>query len=376
MQLSQVPACQQRGWQRDAAHKPFPLISVAQHCFYLLSMHITSGEAPLGEWEAYRVRPSFAGPVTAWEGAQAGAEDSGTAAGGGGSLLRSQRRLVLTARALLERRTDSYEASYPSTSSGQAVLNRLAEAELGTPADRSITAWLAWMPPMLTGMPCPPFMTCATCKCRWRCGTSSATSRLWSAMHGGPSGSASSGHMAGRRRCSSHRRAMLWRQRYWTQLRSGRPVSAAPSRTTQGASLASHREHAVKLILIRRASTPAVACLQVAAGRPIAVLPCPSATGSVIRSGNSGGSSAPVTIQVLQAFSEMEHVMAFTSVACPLHTCFLPHIYTSEQHRQKAQRAASHMSTVCLPFSQQTFAGATGSRAGADRPVSTGCCGA
>lgn len=73
----------------------------------------SKGEAPLGEWEAYRVRPSFAGPLTALEGAQAGAEDSGLEAGsgGGGSVLRSQRRLVLTARALLERRTDSYEVS-------------------------------------------------------------------------------------------------------------------------------------------------------------------------------------------------------------------------------------------------------------------------
>jgi hypothetical protein len=85
-------------------------------------MHITSGEAPLGEWEAYRVRPSFAGPMTAWEGAQAWAEDSGTAAGGGGSLLRSQRRLVLTARALLERRTDSYEVRLSRMTSDNIVL--------------------------------------------------------------------------------------------------------------------------------------------------------------------------------------------------------------------------------------------------------------
>lgn len=59
------------------------------------------------------MRPSFAGPLTAWEGAQAGSEDSGLASGsgGGGSLPRSPRRLVLTARALLERRTESYEVS-------------------------------------------------------------------------------------------------------------------------------------------------------------------------------------------------------------------------------------------------------------------------
>lgn len=56
------------------------------------------------------MRPSFAGPLTAWEGAQAGAEDAAVEAGsGGGGVLRSPRRLVLTARALLERRTDSYE---------------------------------------------------------------------------------------------------------------------------------------------------------------------------------------------------------------------------------------------------------------------------
>jgi hypothetical protein len=73
------------------------------------------------------VRPSFAGPVTAWEGAQAGAEDSGTAGGGGGGgVLRSQRRLVLTARALLERRTDSYEARLLCMTSNNPVLTWLA----------------------------------------------------------------------------------------------------------------------------------------------------------------------------------------------------------------------------------------------------------
>jgi len=62
------------------------------------------------------VRPSFSGPLTDWDGGAAGGEGGNAAAGGGGGEAgqhRSPRRLVLTARALLERRTDSYEVLIP-----------------------------------------------------------------------------------------------------------------------------------------------------------------------------------------------------------------------------------------------------------------------
>jgi hypothetical protein len=48
--------------------------------------------------------------------------------------------------------------------------------------------------------------------------------------------------------------------------------------------------------------------VQIAAGRPTAVLPRPSPAGSVIRSGDSGGSAAPVTIQVLRPSVTMKQV--------------------------------------------------------------------
>ena len=82
---------------------------VTDHCL------VDAGEAPLGEWEAWRVRPSYDGPLTSQDPAAAEATDTADAeVGGGGSSgsstgRRSPRRLVLTARALLERRTDSYE---------------------------------------------------------------------------------------------------------------------------------------------------------------------------------------------------------------------------------------------------------------------------
>lgn len=61
------------------------------------------------------MRPSFSGPLTDWDGGGAAGSEGGNAAGGGGGEAgrhRSPRRLVLTARALLERRTDSYEVPF------------------------------------------------------------------------------------------------------------------------------------------------------------------------------------------------------------------------------------------------------------------------
>ena len=94
--------------------------------------------------------------------------------------------------------------------------------------------------------------------------------------------------------------------------------------------------------------------LQIAAGRPIAVLPCPGATGSVIRSGDSGGSSAPVTIQVLQTSTESKHIL--NSV---LHRMFPTHnpsmyVYTEQALAQSTERVRPQRSMAMLGISAAT----------------------
>jgi hypothetical protein len=219
-------------------------------------------------------------------------------------------------------------------------------------------------------------MTFVNQKCRWRCGTSSAMWRRWCAMRAARSGSAWSGHTAGRRRCSSPRRAMLWRLRCSMQLRSGRPASAARSRTAQMALLGPHSGHDVERSLLQQASTAAVACLQVAAGRPIAVLPCPSPTGSVIRSGDSGGSPAPVTIQVLQSSNESKNEFTLSPVEHPLCTSPPSDLCTEGLSVRSIERCIPGKHGNVRHVSREAHAWVTGSRAGAHRPVSAGCSGA
>ena len=99
--------------------------------------------------------------------------------------------------------------------------------------------------------------------------------------------------------------------------------------------------------------TTTVARMQIAAGRPIAVLPCPSATGSVIRSGDSGGSSAPVTIQVLLSSIKTMHVVTppWSKVPCvhlhaclPAYMCFCRQQWRMDMCFQDAHSKADHSS--------------------------------